>query len=128
MEIFKIITLSLSGLLLFSVGMMRLFNPIKAYLKNSGIKLNKDTDLLNEMRGVSAVMLFGGAIILMGILIPKLTITSLFVAILILLGFATGRIFSLLTDGKPNKQIVQGLIFELVFGVANIACLIIALS
>lgn len=57
MEIFKIIILSLSGLLLLFVGTMRLSNPIKAYLKNSGIKLENDVDLLNEMRGVSAVML-----------------------------------------------------------------------
>jgi hypothetical protein len=124
MEIFKIVTLSLSGLLLLFVGAMRLSNPIKTYLKNSGIKLENDVNLINEMRGVSAVMLFGGTIILLGTIISKLTIASFVVATLILLGFAIGRLLSIGLDGKPNKLIVQGLISELVLGAANIFCLV----
>lgn len=123
MEIFKIVTLSLSGLLLFFVGTMRLINPIKTYLKNSGIKLENDVNLLNEIRGVSSVMLFGGLIILLGTIIPTLTITSFVIASLILIGFAIGRILSFGLDGKPNKLIVQGLISELVLGAANVFCL-----
>ena len=128
MEIFKIITLSLSGLLLLFVGAMRLSNPIKTYLKNSGIKLEKEVNLLNEMRGLSSVQLFGGIIILLGILVPKLTFTSFVIATLIFIGFAIGRIISIRADGKPNKQIIQGLIFELVFGIANIFCLFTILT
>ena len=124
MNIFNIVVLSISGLLLFSVGAMRLSNPIKNYLKNSGIKLENDVNLLNEMRGVSSVMLCGGIIILLGTLIPKLTLTSFVVATLILLGFAFGRSLSVILDGKPNKLIVQGLISELVLGSVNIFCLV----
>jgi len=124
MEIFKIVTLSISGLLLLTVGTLRISNPIKNYLKNSGIKLEKEVNLLNEVRGVSSVMLFGGIIILLGIIIPKLTITSFVVATLILIGFAIGRLLSIGLDGKPNKLIVQGLISELVLGTANLFCLV----
>ena len=124
MEIFKIVILSLSGLLLFFVGTMRLINPIKTYLKNSGIKLEKDVNLLNEMRGVSSVMFLAGVIILLGTFIPALTLTSHSFAILLFLGFALGRIISIVVDGKPNKMIVQGLIFELVFGGANTFCVV----
>ena len=124
MEIFKIVTLSISGLLLLTVGTLRLINPIKNYLKNSGIKLENDVNLLNEMRGVSSVMLIGGIIILLGTIIPKLTITSFVVATLILIGFAIGRLLSFGLDGKPNKLIVQGLISELVLGTANVFCLV----
>ena len=92
MEIFKIVTLSISGLLLLTVGTLRISNPIKNYLKNSGIKLANDVNLLNEMRGVSSVMLFGGIIILLGTIIPKLTISSFVVATLIFIGFAIGKI------------------------------------
>ena len=127
MEIIKIVTLCLSGLLLFFVGSMRLSNPIKTYSKNSGIQLTNDVNLLNEMRGISAVMLFGGIIILLGIIVPKLTFTSLVVAALIFIGFAIGRLLSTSLDGKPNKLINQGLIFELVLGVANIFCIITTL-
>ena len=59
MEILTIVTLALSGLLLSFVGVSRLTNPINAYRKNSGITLAKEIDLLNEMRGVSGVMLMG---------------------------------------------------------------------
>ncbi len=124
MEIFKIVILSLSGLLLFFVGTMRLINPIKIYLKNSGIKLENDVNLLNEMRGVSSVMLLAGVIVLLGTFIPELALMSHSFAILLFLGFAIGRILSFGLDGKPNKLIVQGLIFELVLGGANTFCLV----
>ena len=115
MEIIRIVILSLSSLLLVYVGAMRLSNPIKTYLKNSGIKLEKDTSLLNEMRGVSAVMLCSGIIILLGIFIGKLSFTSHFVASLIFIGFIIGRLISLKADGKPSKQISQGIVFEFVW-------------
>lgn len=124
MEIFKIVSLSLSGLLLLFVGASRLSNPINAYLKNSGITLAKEVDLLNEMRGVSGVMLVGGILILLGILLPELTFSSHVVASLLFLGFAIGRIISIRVDGQPNKQIVQGLLFEVVFGALNVICIV----
>lgn len=120
MEIINIVILSLSGLMLLFVGAMRLSNPIGNYSKNSGIELNKEVNLLNEVRGVSALMLCGGIIILLGTIIPALTFSSFLVAILIFLGFAIGRILSMGVDGKPNKKLIQGLMFELVLGSLNI--------
>lgn len=125
MEILTSVTLALSGLLLSFVGITRISNPINAYRKNSGITLAKEVDLLNEMRGVSGVMLMGGILILLGILLPQLTFTSHLVASLLFLGFAIGRILSMGVDGQPNKQIAQGLIFELVFGGLNVVCLVL---
>lgn len=124
MEIFKIVTLALSGLLLTFVGIMRLSNPIKTYLKNSGIQLEKDVDLLNEIRGVSSVMLIGGILSLLGTVLPTFSFTSSTIAALLFLGFAVGRFVSIGTDGKPNKQITQGIVFELVLGGANVFHLI----
>ena len=91
MEIFKIVILSISGLLLLYGGISRISNPIKTYLKNSGIKLENEVNVLSEARGVSSVMLFGGIIMLLGTIVPELTLISLVVATLILLGFALGR-------------------------------------
>lgn len=124
MNIINIVTLSLSGLLLFAVGVLRLSNPIKNYSKNSGIQLDNEANLLNEIRGVSSVMLFGGIITLLGTIIPSLTITSFVVASLIFIGFLIGRLLSIRLDGKPNKQITQGIISELVLGAANVFCLV----
>ncbi|MBB6460067.1 DUF4345 family protein [Flammeovirga kamogawensis] len=124
MEIVKIVILSLSSILLIFVGSMRLSNPTKTYLKNSGIKLENDSSLLNEMRGVSAVMLLAGILILLGIFFERLSFTSHVIAILIFIGFAIGRLISRAIDGKPSKQISQGIIFELILGTANIYCLL----
>ncbi len=124
MEIVNIIILLSSGLLLIVVGISRLINPVSAYSKNSGIKLTKDVDLLNEMRGVSALMLLGGILIALGTIIPVFTFTSFIVASLIFLGFAIGRFFSIAKDGRPNKQLIQGISFELVLGAGNVFALL----
>ena len=124
MQIFKIVILSISGLLLILGGTTRISNPIKNYLKNSGIKLENEVNVLSEARGVSSVMLFGGIIILLGTILPKLTIISFVVATLILIGFAIGRSLSIALDGKPNKLLIQGLISEIVLGAANVFCLV----
>lgn len=123
MEIFNTIVLSISGFLLLMVGVSRLSNPIKTYAKSSGITLNNDVNLLNEARGVSAVQLCSGVLILLGIFIPLLTFSSFLVASLVFLGFAIGRILSMSIDGKPNSKIVQGLVFELVLGGLSLYCL-----
>ena len=128
MEIFNIIILSLSSLLLTFVGIMRLSNPQKTYLNSSGISLADDVNLLNEMRGVSAVMLCAGLIISLGIFFPAMRLTSFILASLILLGFGIGRLISTVVDGKPNKQIRQGIISEFVLGGANIFALINSLA
>jgi len=120
MEIYTTIVLSLSGFLLTMVGLLRLTKPINTYSKNSGITLSNDVNLLNEIRGVSAVMLCSGIIILSGTFFNQIRIYSIVIAIIVFIGFAIGRIVSLIIDGKPNKQLIQGLIFELVFGALNI--------
>jgi len=120
MEIINTAILSISGLLLLFVGASRLINPVGTYAKNSGIKLEKEVNLLNEVRGISSVMLFGGIIILLGIIIPQLTLTSFIVATLIFLGFAIGRFISIGLDGRPNKLIIVGIGSELILGALNI--------
>jgi len=127
MVILSIVILSLSSLLLTMVGISRAANPIKNYLKNSGIVIAEDINLLSETRGIGALMALGGIVIASGMFIPELTLTSHVVASLIFLGYAIGRLVSLGTDGKPNSQIKVGLISELVLGPVNLFCLIMTL-
>ena len=124
MEIIKIVILSISGLLLIYGGISRISSPVKTYMKNSGIKIENEVNNLSEARGVSSVMALGGVIILLGIFIPQLTITSFVVANLILLGFAIGRFLSVIVDGKPNKLLIQGIFSEIVLGLTNVFCLV----
>ena len=119
MEIINVVILSLSSLLLLLVGATRLINPINAYSKNSGITLERNVNLLNEIRGVSSLMLIGGIIISLGVFFDNLTQISFVVATLIFLGFIVGRVLSVIVDGKPNQKIIQGIFFELVLGFAN---------
>ena len=128
MEIINIVVLSLSGLLLTYAGAMRLIKPLKSlclktYLDDPKIKLEGESDIFNEMRGAGTSIAFGGVFILLGTIIDQLMIASFIVAIVIFLGYALGRLVSLRLDGKPNQQIVQGLISELVLGAANAFCL-----
>ena len=125
MEIFNIVVLSISGLLLFTLaGVLRLINPINNYWKNSGIKIENEVNMLSEVRGMSTLMLLGGIVILLGTIIPELTLTSFVVAILLFGGYAIGRLLSFGIDGKPNKLIIQGLVTEVVLGSVNTFCLV----
>ncbi len=133
MEIINIVVLSFSGLLLVYAGTMRLIKPLKSlclktYLDNPRTKLEGEVDIFNEMRGAGTSIAFGGVIILLGIIITQLMLASFVVAIVIFLGHAVGRLVSFRLDGKPNKQIAQGLISELVLGGANTFCLISMLN
>ena len=133
MEIINIVVLSLSGILLVYAGTMRLIKPLKSlclktYLDDPKIKMEGEIDIFSEMRGAGASTALGGVIILLGIIITQLMLTSFVVAIVIFLGYAFGRLVSLKLDGKPNQQITQGLISELVLGSANAFCLIVYLA
>ena len=125
MEIFNIVVLSASGLMLFTLaGLLRLINPIENYSKNSGIKIENEVNMLSEVRGMSTLMLLGGIIIMLGTIIPELTLTSFIVAIMLFGGYAIGRLISFGVDGKPNKLIIVGLVSELIFCSLHTFCLV----
>ncbi|MEL7124473.1 MAG: DUF4345 domain-containing protein [Bacteroidota bacterium] len=129
METFKIVVLSLSGLALFYASSMRLINPnkanfLKTYIGNSEIKLEKDTDLLNEIRGIGSVMLLGGILVLMGTIMPDFKQTSFVVASLIFGGVVLGRLISFGLDGIPNADIIRAAIIEVTLCVLNLFCLV----
>ncbi|MDG1331348.1 MAG: DUF4345 family protein [Crocinitomicaceae bacterium] len=125
MEIFNIVVLAISGLMLFTLaGFLRLTNPIGNYWKNSGIKIENEVNMLSEVRGMSTLMLLGGLIIMLGAVLPEITLTSFIVAIMLFGGVAIGRLISFGVDGKPNKQIITGLITEVVFCSLHMFCLV----
>ncbi len=125
MEIFSIVVLAISGLMLFMLaGLLRLINPIKNYWKNSEIKIENDVNMLSEVRGMSTLMLLGGIVILLGTIIPELTLTSFIVAILLFGGYAIGRLISFGIDGKPGKMIIIGLVSEVFFCSLHTFCLV----
>ena len=128
METFEILVLSLSGLALFYASSMRLIYPVKAhflqtYLAKPHNDLNRDQDLVNEIRGVGAVMLLAGIIILLGTVVPNLRTISFVVATTIFLGVALGRLISFGLDGPPSPAVVRGTSAEMLLSTLNIFCL-----
>lgn len=125
MEIFSIIVLALSGFALFYASSMRLIYPRKAnflqiYLTKPENELEKDVDLINEIRGIGAVMFLGGIIILLGIVMPELRISAYIVAIVLLFGVVLGRLVSFGVDGRPNSAIVKASFIEATLGGLNV--------
>jgi hypothetical protein len=112
--VLKIILIVL-GLLLTALGSWRLFNPI-AFFENSGIVLSNDVGLLNEARATGGVVTGFGLLILSGAFIRKLSYTSTIAAIVLFLGFGIARLIGFAMDGNPSETLIQGLIFEFVFG------------
>ena len=130
MEIFNIIVLAISGLLLCFAGLNRLMKPMASlcltqYLQNPDVKLEFKSDVLNEMRSAGAQLFLSGVVILLGIAIPSLELTSFVVATLTFLGYAFGRVVSIKIDGKVCKALMSGLYSEVILGSLNLVCLVL---
>ncbi len=112
--VLKIILIVL-GLLLTALGSWRLFDPI-AFFENSGLVLDDNAGLLNEARATGGVVTGFGLLILSGAFIRKLSYTSIVAAIVLFLGFGIARLIGFAMDGSPGEALIQGIIFEFVFG------------
>lgn len=129
METLNTMVLALSGLAMLYASTMRLINPMKAnflrtYLAQAGNQLEKDIDLINETRGVGAVMLLGGILIWLGILLPEFQLSSFVVAIVLFLGVVLGRFISHAIDGNPHQDIVRATLVEAILCVLNLICFV----
>lgn len=111
--------LILLGLVLTILGLWRLIDPI-AFFENSGLVLNNDVGLLNEARATGGVVVGFGVLILLGAFIQKLSYTSTIVSIVIFLAFGIARLIGFAMDGNPGEALIQGIIFEFVFGLLGV--------
>jgi len=90
------------------------------FYANSGIILSNDAGMLNEVRASGGAIVGIGILIMLGVFIDKLTYTSTVVSFVIFLSYGIARILAVATDGNPGEKIVQGIIFEFVFGTAGV--------
>jgi len=111
--------LILLGLLLTLLGSWRLFNPI-AFFENSGLILENNAGLLNEAIATGGVVVGFGLLILLGAFSQKLTYTSAIVSIVVFLGFGIARLIGIAMDGNPGEGLIQGIMFEFVFGLLGV--------
>jgi len=127
MKIFQIVVLCLSGLALLYACSMRLINPTHAVFLETYLEentLESDIVLINEIRGVGAVMLLGAIVAFLGAIRAEFQQTAFVVVTVIFGGVVLGRSFSLFIDGIPNPNLMRVAIIEIVLGVLNVVCLI----
>lgn len=129
MKTLNIVVLSLSGLALFYACSMRLINPagavfLQSYFENPVNRLETHIDLVNEIRGVGAVMLLGGFIAFLGTMRVGFRQTAFVVLTVIFGGVVLGRSVSLFIDGMPNQGLIRAAIVEGVLAGLNVYCLV----
>ncbi|MEO1644288.1 MAG: DUF4345 domain-containing protein, partial [Chloroflexota bacterium] len=90
--------------------------------------LTTDSDLVNEIRGVGAVMLLGAIVALLGIRRADFRLTAFSVLTVIFGGIVLGRSISIVIDGMPNTNLLRAMSTEVVLALLNIFCLIPVLS
>lgn len=117
------VILVISGLILTIIGTATLFAPI-AFLGTTGIDLGGQINLLSEIRAPGAALLAGGIVILLGVFVAQLRLTSTVIAILMFLSYGLGRFLSIALDGMPAQSIVAATIVEIGLGLANIFVLL----
>ncbi|MEL6698048.1 MAG: DUF4345 family protein [Bacteroidota bacterium] len=125
MKIFYIVVLVLSGLALFYACTMRLINPkgavfLQTFFENPENSLDNHTDWVSEIRGVGAVMLLGGIVVLLGAVKADFRFTSFVVATVIFTGVVMGRSLSFFLEGVPHPNLIRVAITEGVLAALNI--------
>ena len=108
-------TLLLLGTLLTVLGGWRLTDPV-GFMANSGIVLAPDVGMLNEARAAGGAVVGFGLLIVAGVFVDKLRFTSTVVSIVLFVSYACARLYGISVDGHPGAMVVQGVVFEIVFG------------
>ena len=109
------VILLISGLIAIGVGGTILTMPV-AFYSASGINIEGNISLLNEIRASGGALLTCGIVIALGAFVAKLTYTSVVISILLYLSYALSRILSIAVDGMPVEALVQAVILEIIIG------------
>ena len=121
-KVLKVI-LFISGLIAISIGATILTMPVDFYAA-SGINLNGDVSLLNEVRASGGALLACGLLITLGAFVDRLTFTSAVISTLLYLSYGLSRLMSMLIDGMPGDALIQAVILELVIGLVCVVAFV----
>lgn len=111
--------LVVAGIVGILVGGANLMIPI-AFNASSGIDLNDNLNLINEMRASGGGLLASSLVVFLGAFIGRLRFSSLLLSVMIYLGYGLGRCLSMLIDGMPSEEMIQIVMFELLVGVVGL--------
>lgn len=125
MKIFNTIVLALSGLALFYMSTMRLFDPSTVVFLQSVADLSNilTIEMANEIRAMGAENVLGGIVAFLGIFVPRFRFPAFVVLSVIFAGAALGRSASLAVDGVPDTNILRAWHHQAILAVLNVFCL-----
>ena len=115
--------LIISGIIGVIVGGSNLIIPIE-FNASSGIDLQGNISLINEIRASGGGLLFVGIFILLGTFIKKLAYSSTLLATLIYLAYGFSRGLSIYIDGMPSDDLLYVVVFELIVGFISLITLL----
>ncbi len=112
MKSLKIIFLSVSGLLLVTIGGTILLVP-HAFYASDGIMLGHDPSLLSEIRAPGGLLVASGLFILTGVLRSTVRSPALMLTVLVYGSFGLSRLVGFFLDGMPSNSLVIATAVEL---------------
>ncbi len=120
-KVVKVI-LILSGVIAVLVGVGLLFMPVSVYA-SVGNDITGMVSLLSDLRATGGALLALGVLIALGAFVSDLTLTSLWVSIVLYLGYGLSRFFAMAMDGTPDDVLLGVTALEIVVGIANLYAL-----
>lgn len=116
------IVLGLAGSTALVIGLAITCAPV-AFYASYGIALTPQPNLMSELRAPGANLATLGLIILAGAFFQRMARTAAFLGAAVFIAFATGRVVSLIVDGRPADTVLAALGVEAALGVS---CLLVA--
>ena len=123
--IFTKIVLTLAGLIALAVGVGIVFFAA-AFHGTSGIVLDGNLNLTNEMRAAGGPILVGGLLMLAGAFARELSSFATGFATIMYLSYGFARIVSFVIDGIPSRELVQIAALEIIVGLVCGAALVVS--
>lgn len=94
--------LIVNGIIFLIMGGRALLKPVEAVAIPYGL-IAEEVDAKNYLRSAAGgVAIAAGITQILGVLFPKFAVAALIMVLTILGGLVSGRLFSLLRDGKPG--------------------------
>ena len=110
--------LGMSALVLLGVGLGGLLAQ-EAFYEGYDIAVDGAVSLASELRGVGAALALSGLATAAGAASTRWAFPSAMVGAFVLLGYASGRLVSLLVDGVPTSAILAAGAVEVVLGTSS---------
>ena len=104
-----------SGLIAAGIAVTILFAPTVFY-SSYGIDIDKNANLVNELKAPAGALLLAGLLIMAGMFRPGLKMQSLGIAAAVYLSYGLSRVLSMVMDGLPHDGLVSAAAIEVAIG------------